>query len=188
VDNGLAIIQLPTTNGLTTILSHTSGQYISENMTMQPSKNDPQGQGSALTYMRRYSLASILNLNAQDDDGNEATRSTTQATQSKKNPERLNYTDMFAKTNTIDELKDLWSSLSQTQQKEATAVKDNRKEELSKTSPIDAINKLTNESELKPMYEAILQEKDTMENYMDVANAFNIKADQLNSELNLLPF
>lgn len=73
-NNGLAIIQLPTDNGLTTILAHSSGQWISESMVMMPTKDDPQGRGSALTYMRRYSLAAVLNLNAEDDDGNKASR------------------------------------------------------------------------------------------------------------------
>ena len=53
---------------------HTSGQFISSTMEMKPSKDDPQGRGSALTYMRRYMLASILGLNAEDDDGNKASK------------------------------------------------------------------------------------------------------------------
>jgi len=72
IDAGLVVIQLPESNGLTTILSHESGEYISSTMQMKPSKDDPQGHGSALTYMRRYMLASILGLNAEDDDGNRA--------------------------------------------------------------------------------------------------------------------
>lgn len=72
IDARLVVIQLPESNGLTTILSHESGEYISSTMQMRPSKDDPQGHGSALTYMRRYMLASILGLNAEDDDGNRA--------------------------------------------------------------------------------------------------------------------
>jgi len=36
------------------------------------SKQDPQGFGSALTYLRRYSLSAICGLYADDDDGNRA--------------------------------------------------------------------------------------------------------------------
>jgi hypothetical protein len=74
---GLAIIQLPAgEHQLTTILMHETGEYISETYTMRPSKNDPQGLGSAITYQRRYALGAILNLNIdEDDDGNEASKS-----------------------------------------------------------------------------------------------------------------
>lgn len=66
---GLAVIQLPCDGDrLTTILLHTSGEYISETYTMKPQKNDPQGQGSAITYQRRYALGAILNLNIEEDD------------------------------------------------------------------------------------------------------------------------
>jgi hypothetical protein len=73
-DCGLAIIQLPEgENCLRTMLIHESGEYISETYKMTPSKNDPQGLGSAITYQRRYALGAILNLNIdEDDDGNQA--------------------------------------------------------------------------------------------------------------------
>ena len=35
-----------------------------------PEINDPQKLGSAITYYRRYTLASLLGLQAEDDDGN----------------------------------------------------------------------------------------------------------------------
>jgi hypothetical protein len=73
-DCGLAIIQLPEgENCLRTMLVHESGEFISESYRMTPSKNDPQGLGSAITYQRRYALGAILNLNIdEDDDGNQA--------------------------------------------------------------------------------------------------------------------
>ena len=71
---GLTIIQLPSgENQLETILLHESGEFISETYKMTPSKNDPQGLGSAITYQRRYAYGAILNLNIdEDDDGNKA--------------------------------------------------------------------------------------------------------------------
>lgn len=71
---GLAILQLPAgMNQLETILLHESGEFISEVYEMKPAKQDPQGQGSAITYQRRYALGAILSLNIdEDDDGNKA--------------------------------------------------------------------------------------------------------------------
>jgi hypothetical protein len=74
---GLSIIQLPCEGyKLETILIHKSGEFISEVYDMKPSKDDPQGQGSRITYQRRYALGSILNLDIDDDDdGNQASES-----------------------------------------------------------------------------------------------------------------
>lgn len=48
-----------------------SGEELSETMPLLLAKPDPQGQGSAITYARRYSLVAVLNLVAdEDDDGN----------------------------------------------------------------------------------------------------------------------
>jgi len=71
---GLSIIQMPTgKNELETILLHESGEFISSCYEMTPSKNDPQGLGSAITYQRRYAYGAILNLNIdEDDDANKA--------------------------------------------------------------------------------------------------------------------
>jgi hypothetical protein len=60
---------------LTTMLVHISGQYIADTMRLRPVKNDPQAQGSATSYARRYSYMSILGLVADDDDdGNQASQ------------------------------------------------------------------------------------------------------------------
>ena len=40
---------------------------------MTPAKQDPQGDGSALTYARRYAIMTYLGIAAEDDDGNIAT-------------------------------------------------------------------------------------------------------------------
>lgn len=70
-DVGLAYVQLPCgTCGLRTILMHSSGQFVEEVYEMTPADSKPQSIGSALSYMRRYSLASILGLRMEDDDGN----------------------------------------------------------------------------------------------------------------------
>ena len=53
-------------------LLHTSGQWIEDCAYTPLSKADPQGVGSATTYLRRYSLAALLCITQEDDDGNAA--------------------------------------------------------------------------------------------------------------------
>jgi len=43
-----------------------------------PQLTDPQKLGSAITYYRRYTLQSLLGLQAEDDDANLASKATTQ--------------------------------------------------------------------------------------------------------------
>ena len=80
-DNGLSVIQVPDglacndgRMALTTLLTHTSGQYISGTCLINLTKTDPQSIGSALTYYRRYALSAILGLSTddEDDDGEKA--------------------------------------------------------------------------------------------------------------------
>jgi hypothetical protein len=77
--HGLAVAQFPTTldgePALTTHLLHSSGQSLSDTMKLFAAKHDPQGQGAAITYARRFAYMSVLGLVADvDDDGNHATR------------------------------------------------------------------------------------------------------------------
>lgn len=76
VDNGLSFVQFPKGHHeLETMLMHISGEWMAETYTMTPTKNDPQGLGSVITYQRRYALGAILGLNIdEDDDGNKASR------------------------------------------------------------------------------------------------------------------
>jgi hypothetical protein len=74
---GIAVIQgAESTDGVTitvtTMLVHTSGEWVSASLGLKPSKSDPQGAGSAITYGRRYGLAAIVGVTTADDDGNEA--------------------------------------------------------------------------------------------------------------------
>ncbi len=60
---------------LSTMLLHTSGQFIESTLTMRPVKADPQGIGSCITYARRYALAAICGVASEDDDdGNAASQ------------------------------------------------------------------------------------------------------------------
>ena len=54
-----------------------SNESFSSEMVL-PEISDPQKMGSAITYFRRYTLQSLLALQAEDDDGNSASRQTNQ--------------------------------------------------------------------------------------------------------------
>lgn len=89
--HGLAISQHVTydetgRDALMTYLLHKSGQYIAYSMKLHLVKEDPQAQGSAITYARRYSYQAVLGLvTDEDDDGQRATQA--QAKVIKKAPE-----------------------------------------------------------------------------------------------------
>lgn len=78
---GLSYAQFPTDDcGLTTILMHTSGEWLKATYYMNPADQKPQSIGSAITYMRRYALSGILGLQVEDDDGNAASTPAQRAT------------------------------------------------------------------------------------------------------------
>ena len=74
--NSLAVIQTcsMTDHGVcvSTRLTHASGQWVEDDLTVMPVKTDPQGIGSTITYLRRYALAAITGVAPEDDDGNAA--------------------------------------------------------------------------------------------------------------------
>jgi hypothetical protein len=74
IKSGLSVSQLCEDEGaVTTILMHNSGEFLSSKLTLKPTKDDPQGRGSCITYSRRYAYAAILGLvSDDDDDGNHA--------------------------------------------------------------------------------------------------------------------
>lgn len=79
--NDLAVLQFPCDHeaadrvALRTMLLHKSGEFVEETVSTRITKCDPQGVGSALTYLRRYSLASIVGVTTtEDDDGNAASQ------------------------------------------------------------------------------------------------------------------
>lgn len=49
-----------------------SGQWAKSYLPLLNPKNDSQGVGASLTYMRRYAINSFFSLNAEDDDGETA--------------------------------------------------------------------------------------------------------------------
>lgn len=75
--NGLGLVQLlgedERGDYVTTMLTHEAGGYLSSKARIASATNGPQAFGSALTYMRRYSVQCILGIATEaDDDGNTA--------------------------------------------------------------------------------------------------------------------
>ena len=57
----------------TTLIHVPTGEKIGSRMRIMPAKDaDPQAQGSAITYARRYSLKSLLAMSDEDDDAERA--------------------------------------------------------------------------------------------------------------------
>lgn len=55
-----------------TLLSHSSGEWVSSTISVEPAKQDAQGYAAAVTYLRRCALSAIVGVAQEDDDGNEA--------------------------------------------------------------------------------------------------------------------
>lgn len=76
--NGLSVVQTlgfdekmgPT---LTTMLLHSSGEWIEGTRPLHAKSPDPQAIGSAITYARRYDMMALLGICPEDDDGERAT-------------------------------------------------------------------------------------------------------------------
>ena len=77
-NNGIAILQQTDIQDARTVLVtrliHESGEWIAGRYPVHPVKADPQGEGSALTYARRYALMALVGIAPEDDDGNAAVK------------------------------------------------------------------------------------------------------------------
>lgn len=79
--NGLAVTQQVTSDpsGVTVVstLIHSSGEYLRDRCWLPVAQKTPQGYGSTITYARRYSLAALVGVAQEDDDGEAGTRAAT---------------------------------------------------------------------------------------------------------------
>jgi hypothetical protein len=72
--NGLLLLQPIVNNEVKSIIYHCESENCVESSIQLTQFNDPQKLGSAITYYRRYTLQSLLGLQAEDDDGNKASK------------------------------------------------------------------------------------------------------------------
>lgn len=77
LENGLILVQAG--NGsfsepliVATLVHPESGQWLKSYLPILNPKLDSQGLGASVTYMRRYSIATLLGLVSEDDDGETA--------------------------------------------------------------------------------------------------------------------
>jgi len=74
--NELAVVQSPTSDAniisVETMLLHSSGEWICGRISAQARDASPQAVGSAITYLRRYSLAPMVGVAPDDDDAEAA--------------------------------------------------------------------------------------------------------------------
>lgn len=85
-----------------------------------PNIQDPQKLGSAITYYRRYTLQSLLGLQAEDDDGNNASKATKTKTPSEK----------LKACTTLEQLRSTFISLTRTERTAMESLKDELKTKL----------------------------------------------------------
>jgi hypothetical protein len=132
-DAGIVFIQTPTPSEdgrlhLVTRMIHESGEWIEDTAVCAMPKQDAQGFGSAMTYLRRYSLAAFCGLYQADDDG--------ELTKVSINTEPL--IENIRNTESVNSLRDVWMEIYKIANSDKTALrileaeKDKRKKELEK--------------------------------------------------------
>ena len=87
--NGLLLLQPIQDNMVKSIIFDTNGFSIESAINLT-GITDPQKLGSAITYFRRYTLQSLLALQAEDDDANLASKKTEPKTTMEDNKKWLN--------------------------------------------------------------------------------------------------
>lgn len=74
--HGLGIMQMPDYEAgmvtVETLVTHSSGEYITSQTRLPVGQQNAQGVGGAITYARRYSLAAVAGIGQEDDDGQSA--------------------------------------------------------------------------------------------------------------------
>ena len=89
-------------NVYTTITDIDNPDDVVQSFVQLPNIQDPQKLGSAITYYRRYTLQSLLGLQAEDDDGNSSTK---QVKEERKPALKLSQFDAVMKSKNIEHAK-----------------------------------------------------------------------------------
>ena len=145
--NELMVMQSPVISDdnklhLETMIIHSSGEWIKEEMAMPIPKQDPQGYGSALSYARRYHLSAMLGVTQDDDDGHAAKASVKHSVR------------MIEQANDMDALQESFKEAymnfkgDSAALKALTSAKDSRKTALSGNQP--AFNPIQQQPEPQP--------------------------------------
>jgi len=100
--NGLLLVQPIKDNVQLSIIIDVETKECLESGLQLPNIQDPQKLGSAITYYRRYTLQSLLGLQAEDDDGNKAAKPKLAEDKFKSALERFNKTQLQTVLDTYD--------------------------------------------------------------------------------------
>ena len=112
LEKGLVLLQPIKEGKVFTIIADVESGECLESFIDLPTTGTPQSMGSAITYYRRYTLQSLLSLQAVDDDGQAASVKTNV-------PVQLDPTsalNVISLAKSLDDLTARWNSLSKGEQ------------------------------------------------------------------------
>jgi len=146
--HGICIMQSTGFDGstvaVTTVLAHKSGGWVSAVSNCVPAKTDAQGIGAATTYLRRYSLAAIVGIAQEDDDGQSAQHAGKPApvTSRKADPERyVDARQALRDAGSLSELGAIWRDLSAEARKALAEEKDAAKTRLAASQASEDVSR-----------------------------------------------
>ena len=178
----------------TAILYSNDGKEIASNSAYareaenQKGMNDSQLTGSTSSYARKYALNGLFAID--DNKDSDATNTHGARTSPPQQTKRRDYTLEASKCKNLAELKNWFLGLSKEEQKLATKVKDNRKEELSET--IDyrfTIPNAKDGKEMQRLSKELGKDRAKLKDYPDIIKLYNEKCEELGlNELTKLPF
>jgi hypothetical protein len=107
IKHGLVLVQ-PIESGsvVTRIIDAATGEVLESSMPLSPTAN-PQQMGSQITYYRRYTLQSLLSLQAEDEDANIVTMP--KAKPAKETFTRERFEKAYAANASIEKIKQLYT-------------------------------------------------------------------------------
>lgn len=112
-ENRLLLTQPLLGNTVETKITCIDSEQVAVSILDLPQISDPQKLGSCITYYRRYTLASLLGLQAEDDDGNAASGKVSQVQKKWLKEGTVEYSKVIErlknKTTTIQQVKQFYN-------------------------------------------------------------------------------
>ena len=112
-ENRLLLTQPLLGNTVETKITCIDSEQVAVSILELPQISDPQKLGSCITYYRRYTLASLLGLQAEDDDGNAASGKVSQVQKKWLNEGTVEYSKVIErlknKTTTLQQVKQFYN-------------------------------------------------------------------------------
>lgn len=102
---------------------HISGQWIGSTYPVHPIKSDPQAEGSALTYARRYALMALAGIAPEDDDDGEKAADATRKTEAQESAVVQEWIDTISGCDSADSLAEVGKGIAQAKVSSAGKVK-----------------------------------------------------------------